>query len=77
LLLLHGADDANVTPGESDQLFTALSILGKTVELVVFPGEGHGISGSWDNRVQHRTMILEWFDSYCRERPEAWTERWE
>ncbi len=77
LLLLHGADDANVTPGESDQLFTALSILGKTVELVVFPGEGHGISGSWDNRVEHRTMILEWFNSFCREQPEAWTERWE
>jgi len=77
LLLLHGAEDFNVTPGESDQLFTALSVLGKAVELVVFPGEDHGISGSWENRVQHRTMILEWFDRYCREQPEAWTERWE
>jgi dipeptidyl aminopeptidase/acylaminoacyl peptidase len=77
LLLLHGADDANVKPGESDQLFTALSVLGRTVELVVFPDEGHGISGSWDNRVDHRTMILEWFNKFCREQPEAWTERWE
>ncbi len=77
LLLLHGADDSNVTPGESDQLFTALSVLGKAVEMVVFPGEGHGISDSWENRVQHRTMILEWFDRYCKKQPEAWAERWE
>ncbi len=77
LLLLHGADDSNVKPGESDQLFTALSVLGKTVELVVFPGEGHGISGTWENRVEHRTMILEWFDKFCMAQPEAWTERWE
>ncbi len=54
LLLLHGADDVNVKPGE-----------------------GHGISSSWDNRVEHRTMIREWFDFFCKEQPEAWTERWE
>lgn len=77
LLLLHGQDDANVTPGESEQLFTALSVLDRPVEMVLFPGEDHGISGSWENRVGHRTMILEWFDKYCRNRPEAWQERWQ
>ncbi|PID81338.1 hypothetical protein CSA17_03155 [bacterium DOLJORAL78_65_58] len=76
LLLLHGQDDANVTPGESDQLFTALSVLDRPVELVLFPGEDHGIAGDWENLVAHRQMILEWFDRYCRHRPEAWEERW-
>ncbi len=77
LLLLHGTADTNVPPGESDQLFTALSVLDRTVEMDVFPGEGHGISDSWDNRVSHRTMLLEWFDRFCREQPEAWQQRWE
>jgi len=63
--------------GEWEQLFTALSVLDRTVEMVLFPGEGHGISGSWDNRVVHRTMLLEWFDRFCREQPEAWQDRWE
>ena len=77
LLLLHGLDDTNVTPGESEEMFTALAMQDKMVELVLFPGEEHGISGSLANRVQHRTMILEWFDRFLRDQPEAWDARWE
>ncbi len=77
LLLLHGDEDVNVTPGESVQLFTALSVLDRPVEMVTFPGEGHGISGTWENRVAHRTMMLEWFDRYLKDQPEAWSNRWE
>jgi dipeptidyl aminopeptidase/acylaminoacyl peptidase len=76
LLLLHGTDDTNVTPGESVEMFTALQVQGKPVELVTFAGEGHGISGSWENRVAHRTMMREWFDRWLRGRPEAWEHRW-
>ena len=76
LLLLHGADDANVPPGESEQMFTALKVLGREVELVRFAGEDHGISGSWRNRVAHRTMMLEWFDRWLKDQPEAWQARW-
>lgn len=76
LLLLHGQSDTNVTPGESRQLFTALSLLDRPVEMVLFPGEEHGISGSWENRVAHRTMMLEWFDRYLRGEDAAWKERW-
>jgi dipeptidyl aminopeptidase/acylaminoacyl peptidase len=76
LLLLHGESDTNVTTGESRQLFTALSLQGTPVELVTFPGEEHGISGTWENRVAHRTMMLEWFDSHLRDEPEAWRHRW-
>jgi dipeptidyl aminopeptidase/acylaminoacyl peptidase len=77
LLLLHGLSDANVTPGESEQLFTALALQDKPVEMVLFPGEDHGISGSFANRVAHRTMMLQWYDRFLRDQPEAWQARWE
>jgi len=76
LLLLHGESDDNVTPGESSELFTALQVLGRDVELVTFPGEGHGIAGTWKAYTEHRTMMLEWFDRWLRDRPGAWEARW-
>lgn len=76
LLLLHGAADLNVPPGESEQMFAALRTLGREVELVRFAGEDHGISGTWENRVAHRTMLLEWFDRWLRDEPAAWNARW-
>lgn len=76
LLLLHGEADKNVTPGESVEMFNALQVLGREVELVTFPGEGHGIAGSFENYVGHRTMMLEWFDRWLKDRPEAWEHRW-
>ncbi len=77
LLLLHGLADVNVPCLESQQMFTALKVLGRKAELVTFKGEDHGISGSRRNRTLHRTMILEWFDRYLKNQPEAWNHRWE
>ena len=77
LLLLHGASDANVTPGESYEMFTALQVQGKPVEMVTFAGEDHGIAGQWENYVGHRTMMLEWFDRWLKGRSEAWEGRWQ
>ncbi len=76
LLLLHGDADVNVPPGQSDEMFAALRVQRKNVELVFFPGEDHGIYGKWANRVAHRTMILEWFDRWLRDEPAAWEHRW-
>lgn len=76
LLLLHGEADTNVPIGEAEQMFTALRLLGRNVEMVRFPGEDHGLRGTFDNRVAHRTMLLEWFDRFLRDQPEAWTARW-
>lgn len=77
LLLLHGTADSNVTPGESIQLFTALKMQNRPVELVLFPGEDHGLSSSFGKRVEHRTMMLEWFDKILRGQEEAWQDRFE
>ena len=76
LLLLHGMSDANVPTHESEQLYAALQVLDRKAELVLFPDEDHGISGTWTNRVDHRTMMLEWFDLHLRGQPEAWEYRW-
>jgi len=76
LLLLHGEADANVPEEESEQLYTALRALDREVELVTFPGEGHGIAGSFTNWVTSRTMLLDFFDRWLRDQPEAWNERW-
>jgi len=77
LLLLHGDADANVTPGESVEMFTALQVQGKPVEMVTFAGEDHGIAGTWANYVAHRTMMLEWLDRWLKGHGEAWQTRWE
>jgi dipeptidyl aminopeptidase/acylaminoacyl peptidase len=76
LLLLHGEEDVNVPPAESQQLYRALSLQGRPVELVTFPGERHGLSEEYEHRIAHRTMILEWFDLHLRDQPEAWEHRW-
>lgn len=76
LLLLHGLADVNVPEGESEQLYTALRSLDREVELITFPAEDHGISGSWSNRILHRRMMLEFFDRILKNQPEAWESRW-
>ena len=43
LLLVHGANDTNVPPSESQQMFDALRGLGRTVECLMFDDDGHQI----------------------------------
>ncbi len=76
LLLIHGTDDTNVVPTESEQMFTALRMLDRPVELVRVQGENHGINSR--PSVEHRldSMLLEWFDRFLRNRPDAWKNRW-
>lgn len=45
LLLVHGSMDDNVHMQNTLQLLNGLLNLGKTVELMVYPGERHGIRG--------------------------------
>jgi dipeptidyl aminopeptidase/acylaminoacyl peptidase len=75
LLLLHGEADTNVPPGESEQIFTALKLLGRDVELVRFPGEDHGISSNPEIRTEHREMMIDWFDRKLRGQDAAWSAR--
>ncbi|MGD8376530.1 MAG: S9 family peptidase [Acidobacteriota bacterium] len=71
LLLLHGTADTNVPPGESEQLYTALKLLGREVEYVRIPGQNHHIL-KHDQRVRWSASILAWFDRWLKDEPAWW-----
>ena len=68
LLLLQGEADLRCPPQDNVQLFTALRVLGRTVEYVLYPEESHVYftSGRPDRRIDHMTRMLTWFDRYVR-----------
>jgi dienelactone hydrolase len=59
LLLVHGANDTNVPPSESQQMFNALRSLGRPVELLMFDDEGHEINKR-ENRAVLVKAMSEW-----------------
>ena len=71
LLLLHGASDTNVPPGESMQIYTALKILGKTVEFIRVRGEDHHIL-TYDRRLQWNESIFAWFEKWLKNDTQWW-----
>lgn len=73
LLLLHGESDTNVPVGESIQMYTALKILGKPVELVQVKGEDHHIM-SYEKRLKWNNTIFAWFDRWLKNEPAWWNE---
>jgi dipeptidyl aminopeptidase/acylaminoacyl peptidase len=73
LLLLHGAVDANVPPGESTQLFTALKILGRDVEYIQVMDQDHHIMRYNKRKLWTRT-ILAYFDKWLKGQPDWWND---
>jgi dipeptidyl aminopeptidase/acylaminoacyl peptidase len=71
LLLLHGKADTNVPVGESIQMFTALKLLGKPVELVEIEGQDHHIT-DYKKRILWQKTIFAWFDKWLKEQPDWW-----
>ena len=71
LLLLHGGSDTNVPPGESEQMYTALKILGAEVEYLRFAGQNHFII-DYKKRAIWNDAIISWFDKYLKKEPEWW-----
>ena len=69
LLLVHGLNDTNVPPSESQQMYDALRVLGRTVEQLLFDDDGHEI----DKR-ENRTVLVkamgEWLTTAFASRPE-------
>jgi len=66
LLLLHGEADLRCAISQAEELFGALRLLGREVELVRFPGESHELSrnGRPDRRVERLRRIAGWFGKY-------------
>src|SRR5579864_963703 len=71
LLLTAGEMDLRCAISQSEELFGALRLLGKTVELVRFPEESHDLSrnGRPDRRVERLRRIAGWFAGHLLEAP--------
>jgi dipeptidyl aminopeptidase/acylaminoacyl peptidase len=69
LLLLHGDADTNVPPGESDQMFTSLKLLGKEVDYIKVANQDHHILDYGKRKLWTKTIIA-WFDRYLKNQPE-------
>lgn len=64
-LVICGTDDANVPALNSEQLYQALRRLGRDTELVLYPGQHHGISRP--SFVADRyERYLAWYDRYLK-----------
>lgn len=68
LLMLQAEEDRICPPADNEQLFTALKVLGRDVEYVLYPEEHHEMKsyGRPDRRIDRLERILAWFDRYVR-----------
>ena len=66
LLLTCGEMDLRCAISQSEELFGAMRLLGKTVEMVRFPEESHDLSrnGRPDRRVERLRRISAWFERF-------------
>jgi dipeptidyl aminopeptidase/acylaminoacyl peptidase len=68
ILILQGEADRRCPPADAEQLFTALRVLGRTAEYVLYPEESHTfhITGRPDRRADRMRRMLEWFDRFVK-----------
>lgn len=65
-LIMGGEDDWNVPILNSEQLYQALKRLGQTTQLVVYPGEHHGIRKP-SFQLDRFQRYLEWYETYVKQ----------
>lgn len=73
LLLTHGTSDTNVPLGESVQLYNALKILGRPVEMIRVYGEDHHIM-NLQARERWMHSMMAWFQKWLKD-DSAWWDR--
>jgi dipeptidyl aminopeptidase/acylaminoacyl peptidase len=64
-LILCGAEDVNVPLLNSEQLYQALRRLGKETELVIYPGQNHGIVKPSYQKDRLERYVA-WYDKYVK-----------
>jgi dipeptidyl aminopeptidase/acylaminoacyl peptidase len=64
-LVMGGQEDWNVPLQNSDQLYQALRRLGVPTQLVIYPGESHGISRP-SFQVDRYERYLAWYDQWVK-----------
>ena len=68
LLMLQSEEDRICPAADNEQLFTALKVLGKEVEYILYPEEHHEMksSGRPDRRIDRLARIVAWFERHLR-----------
>jgi len=68
LLMLQAEEDRICPAADNEQLFTALKVLGREVEYVLYPEEHHEMknTGRPDRRIDRMERILAWFERWIR-----------
>jgi dipeptidyl aminopeptidase/acylaminoacyl peptidase len=63
LLIFHSMQDHRCPIAEGEMLYTALKLLRREVQMVLFPAESHGLSrgGTPSRRIARLTLMHEWF----------------
>ncbi len=69
-LILGGSEDMNVPLLNSEQLYQALKRLGRTTELVIYPGESHGLRRPSFLKDRYQ-RYLDWYDRFLQPAPAA------
>ncbi|MGH2393078.1 MAG: alpha/beta hydrolase family protein, partial [Candidatus Limnocylindria bacterium] len=66
LLMLQSEEDRICPAADNEQLFTALKVLDREVELILYPDEHHDMksTGRPDRRIDRMERILAWFDRH-------------
>ena len=66
LLMLQSEEDRICPPADNEQFFTALKVLGREVEYVLYPEEHHEMKsyGRPDRRIDRLERIVAWFERY-------------
>ena len=66
LLMLQAEEDRICPAADNEQLFTALKVLGREAEYILYPEEHHEMKsyGRPDRRADRLERILDWFDRY-------------
>jgi dipeptidyl aminopeptidase/acylaminoacyl peptidase len=62
-LIVHGAEDRRVPPGQSWELYTAFKVKGVDTELVLYPREGHGFRER-AHQLDYLTRVIGWYDKH-------------
>lgn len=65
-MIIHSEQDYRCDQEQGEQVYISLKRQGVDTELVLFPGESHGLSrsGRTDRRVARLEHILRWFNTY-------------
>lgn len=68
VLIIHSESDLRCSIEQAEQMFAMLKMMGKTVEMVRFPEEPHGLSrhGRPDRRIARLEWIEKWFRKYLK-----------